>query len=581
MNALWRGDLLQRLRLVSGLILFAFATTHFLNHALGLVSVDAMQEVQKWRWAVTRSLPGTIVLALALVTHIALALFKLAFRTTLRIPRWELIQLLLGLAIPFLLLPHIVNTRIAHDYFGVNDIYIYELIRLWPDSALTQTVLLLLVWVHGCVGIHFWLRLSPQYRRVSVPLLAIAMFVPIAALAGFISASRGMAQAIEDPQLFDAFKALTHWPTAADAEALARIRTLVRTEFAILVGVVAGYFLLSSLSRFAGPKVRVSYIGGPTVSGPEGATLLEISRLSKVPHAAVCGGRSRCSTCRVRIEKISHPLPMPTFPEVVTLASIKAPDNVRLACQIRPQGQLTVTRLLRAGSTGPEAVELSEEDGSGAEKSLAVMFVDLRDFTRVAEKRLPFDVVFILNEFFGVVGTAIVEQGGRIDKFLGDGLLAIFGERSGLAIGCRQALRAARAIDLALDHVNAKLEVEVGRTLRVGVGIDAGALVVGRIGFGDAVDFTVIGNPVNVASRLEGLTKETSCQIMLSRAVAQHAGWEPANEMTMTVDVRGVAAPVEVIGIARGRDMPITILSVDSDAEIAQSANAKRGRLPA
>lgn len=572
MHVLKRGDIPQLLRLASGLILFLFAATHFLNHALGLISVDLMQDVQQWRWAITRSLPGTIVLGLALATHVGLALFKLALRTTLRMPQWEFVQLALGLTIPFLLLPHIVNTRIAHDYFGVNDIYAYELIRLWPDSAVTQSLLLLIVWVHGCIGLHFWLRLTPQYHRFFVPLLALAIFVPVAALGGFYSAGRGMEQVIQDPAIFSTLKTLTHWPSEKDFEALARYRTLVRAEYAILLGVVAGYFLLNYLARLAGPKVRVSYVGGPTVTAPEGPTLLEISRNAKVPHASVCGGRSRCSTCRVRIEKISHPLPLPTFPEIVTLASISAPDNVRLACQIRPRGQLTVSRLLRPGSTGPEAVAHSEESGSGAEKPLAVMFVDLRDFTRLSEKRLPFDVVFILNEFFGVVGTAIVGEGGRIDKFLGDGLLAVFGEQSGLNVGCRQALRAARAIDLALDHVNAKLEEEVGRSLRVGMGIDAGTLVVGRIGFGETVDFTVIGTPVNVASRLESLTKETSCQIMLSRTVADHAKWTPSNEFTTSIQVRGVAEPVEVIGIVRGRDLPVSILSAAHDADVTPRA---------
>ena len=181
------------------------------------------------------------------------------------------------------------------------------------------------------------------------------------------------------------------------------------------------------------------------------------------------------------------------------------------------------------------------------EKTLAVMFVDLRDFTRLSEKRLPFDIVYVLNEFFGVVGAAITEHGGWIDKFLGDGLLAVFGQRDGVEAGCRQALRTARDIDLALDHINAKLEPELGRPLAVGIGIDAGPLLVGRIGYGDSVDFTVIGNPVNVASRLEALTKEKEVQIILSGAVARLAEWEPPAEMTSHVDVRGVAEPVEMI----------------------------------
>ena len=126
-----------------------------------------MHEVQQWRQVVTRSLPGTFVLVMALLTHIALALYKLANRSTLRLPAWELIQIGLGLLIPFLLFPHIVNTRIAHVFFGVEDNYLYELARLWPDSALLQSTLLLLVWVHGCIGLHFWLRLYPPYRAAA------------------------------------------------------------------------------------------------------------------------------------------------------------------------------------------------------------------------------------------------------------------------------------------------------------------------------------------------------------------------------------------------------------------------------
>jgi len=193
------------------------------------------------------------------------------------------------------------------------------------------------------------------------------------------------------------------------------------------------------------------------------------------------------------------------------------------------------------------------------------MFVDLRDFTRFSEKRLPFDVVFVLNEFFGVIGSAISEHGGWIDKFLGDGLLAVFGQRDGVEVACRQALRTVRAIDLALDHINAKLEAEIGRPLQVGIGVDAGPLLLGRIGYGEAVDFTVIGNAVNVASRLEALSKEKGFQVVISREVARQAGWDPGAEATMQVSVRGVAAPVEVIGIARGRDLPASILTYADD----------------
>ena len=577
-QVLLRGDALQKLRLASGLILFSFAATHFLNHALGLVHLETMHEVQQWRWLVTRSWPGTIILLGALITHISLALYKLANRATLRLPPWELIQLGLGLAIPFLLFPHIVNTRIARVYFGVEDNYLYELARLWPESAVLQSTLLLLVWLHGCIGIHFWLRIYTPYRAIQPVLLFVAIAIPLAALGGFMVSGRAVAQLIENKEMLAKVKELTHWPSAPDADTLANYRMLVRIEFGALLVVIAGIIAWQHFSRLAGPKIEVRYVGGPTLRVPEGPTLLEISRINRVPHASVCGGRARCSTCRVRIEEGSSSLDAPRFPEAFTLAGIAAPENVRLACQIRPHGPLTVTRLLRPASTGPQAADLQESDSAGVEKSLAVMFLDLRDFTQLSQNRLPYDLVFIMNEFFAATGSAIVTHGGWIDKFLGDGLLAIFGQRHGVEAGSRQALRAARAIDLALDHVNAKLASEIGRDLRIGIGIHAGPLVLGRIGYGEAVDLTVIGSAVNVASRLEALAKEHACQIVLSREVADKAGWKDASAKSMTVTVRGVDGSLEVICIARGRDLPASILAaVESELERAVRSRERGG----
>jgi adenylate cyclase len=202
MKAPLRGDLLQRLRLASGLVLFAFAGTHFLNHAVGLYGLDAMHEMDSWRTAVTRSWPGSIILGTALVTHLSLGLYKLAMRNTLRMPAWEAAQIVLGLSIPFLLFSHIVNTRVAHSVYNVNDIYIYELVRLWPERAFWQSLLLLIVWVHGCIGLHYWLRLSPVYRRIALPLLAVAVALPLAALAGFMVTGRAANVAIADPVVF-------------------------------------------------------------------------------------------------------------------------------------------------------------------------------------------------------------------------------------------------------------------------------------------------------------------------------------------------------------------------------------------
>ena len=561
MHILLRGSLTQRLRIASGLVLFTFATTHFLNHAVGLVDLEAMHEVQAWRQVLTRSLPGTVVLLAALLTHVGLGLYKLARRTTLRLARWELIQIGLGLLIPFLLLPHIVNTRIAHVFFGVEDNYLYELARLWPASAILQSTLLLIVWGHGCIGVHFWLRLYKPYRAAQPALLFIAIALPLAALGGFMVSGRTVASSIENAQTFAKVKELTHWPNAADSASLEHYRWVVRFGFAGVLLFVALCIAVRYLLLSMGPKNAITYTGGPTVQAPLGPTLLEISRKNRIPHASVCGGRARCSTCRVRIELGAGDLIPPAYPEAITLASIGAPGNVRLACQVRPAGALTITRLLRPASTGPTGADVHELDSAGVEKAMAVMFLDLRDFTQLSQSRLPYDVVFILNEFFAAAGSAIHTHEGWIDKFMGDGLLAVFGQRHGVEAGCRQALRAARAIDLALDAVNAKLGVEIGKPLRVGMGIHAGPMLIGRIGYGEAVDLTVVGNVVNVASRLEAVAKQKGFQIVMSSDVATYADCLDEAGPVLIVNVRGVDAPMEVVGVMRGRDLPASILA--------------------
>jgi adenylate cyclase len=561
MHVLTRGDVLQRLRLGSGLILFVFALTHFLNTAVGLVSLEQMDELDRWRVLVTRSLPGTVILAAALVIHIVLALYKVATRNTLRLPWWELVQIGLGLLIPFLLFPHIVNTRIAKTFFGVEDNYLYELARLWPASAILQSTLLLIVWVHGCLGIHFWLRLHAPYRAFQPVLLFLAFIIPFASLAGFMVSGRAVAALIENPDAFARVRELTRWPNAEANDLLAWYRVLVRAGFLAVLGLIAGVFALRYFSWLAAPKVAISYAGGPTVNVPIGPTLLEISRLNKIPHAAVCGGRARCSTCRVRVEEGIENLPPAVFPESVTLAAIEAPANVRLACQIRPAKPITVTRLLRPVGTGPEAVGAAETDASGTEKPLAVLYVNMREFNDLTRTKLPYDVVFLLNQFFTSVGTAIRNQGGFIDKYIGDGAIAVFGQRQGVEAGCRQALRAIRAIDLALDHLNSVIGPELGRPVRVAAGLHAGHLILGRIGHGAAVDLTVIGPAVRIALDLADVAKTREVQLVLSHDAARLAGWSPEADALSVVEVRGLTEPLEVVDVPRGRDLAVTILA--------------------
>jgi adenylate cyclase len=564
MHVLARGDVLQRLRLTTGLVLFIFAATHFFNHALGLVSLDAMQAMQEWRKVVTRSWPGTIILLSAFVVHILLALYRLSLRLTWRMPFWEAAQIVSGLSIPLFLITHIVFNRGAASLAGTNDTYAFELANIWPGFAWEHSALLLAVWVHGCIGVHHWLSLAPWYPQARQLLLALAVALPVAALAGFSVAGRQVAAEVAKPGEWQRLQTASRAPDTPTVERLVALHDRLRQTFLALLGLALMVPVVRIVRRATGARVEVTYRAGPTVRVAPGPTLLEISRMKDVPHASVCGGRARCSTCRVGVESGLEHLPPPGAAEAMTLAGIHAPPHVRLACQIRPLRAITVTRLVAPPSARRARTGATAED-QGVERNLVVLFLDTRGFTAIAEARLPYDVVFILNRLFAEVGEAIRRHGGKIDKYLGDGLMAIFGTTVGENAGCRQALRAARDIDMALDRLNHEIMDEIGMPLRIGMGIDVGPLVVGHIGHTDTAMLTVIGTTVNSASRLEALTKDKNCQLIVASEVLTLAGIGQHAFPQEDVMIRGLSKPRSVAVIDRARNLP-AIAGIDLTA---------------
>jgi adenylate cyclase len=380
MHVYLRGDRLQKVRLASGLVLFLFAGAHFLNHAVGLVGLEAMHEVQAWRTAVTRSLVGSLILGAALAAHMGLGLHKLVGRKTWRMPLWEAAQILLALAIPFLLFPHIVNTRVASSVFGVRDTYLYELARLWPDRNVLQSLLLLIVWAHGCVGLHYWLRLTDLYWRYAPALLVLALAVPVLAIAGFAVSGSRTAEIMADPEMLANLKRNSNWPNTADSAVMAAMRDGSQYGFAAVLALAGAVWTWQRRPQLVTVlPVQVSYVDGPTVAVPRGMTLLEVSRANGVPHASLCGGRSRCTTCRVRVEKGQEELGPPGRAEAVALRSIEAAPNVRLACQIRPTQSLTVSVLLRPDTAIPSVLDFLEVKEVAAAHVRAVSGVGMVD----------------------------------------------------------------------------------------------------------------------------------------------------------------------------------------------------------
>ncbi|NND49520.1 MAG: adenylate/guanylate cyclase domain-containing protein [Rhizobiales bacterium] len=539
------GTLAQRLRLISGLILFAFVLTHFLNHALGLISLDAMEWAQSWRRGFWRSAPGTLALYGALLVHVTLALARIITRRTWRMAPWEALQLLLGLAIPYQLMVHVLATRGMHQQFGFNDTYANELALLWPGAALAQTVLLFLVWTHAVIGIHFWLRIRPWYRRLFLPLFALAVLIPVLSTAGWIVAARQVVAFIQT--------------TAPAPEQVAAFFMQVDTGTKVilaLLGALALSVVVPRLLERVRPRIAVNYPGGRDFKVVPGPTLLEISRMLGIPHAAVCGGRARCSTCRVEILSGRELLEPPSSAEQSVLERISAEEHTRLACQIKPRADISIQPLVAAREAELSTGQLRDAYHWGIERPVAIMFVDMRNFTGFAEARLPFDVVFVLNRYLGLVADAITENGGQIDKFIGDGVMAIFGMSEGHKVGSVQALRAIDAIGAAVEALNRELGSSLEAPIRIGVGVHAGPAILGRIGAaaserkGVSQSITALGDTVNAAARLETATKELSAVAVISHAVVHASGLKLDGGAAHEITVKGRGQPLKVQAFA-------------------------------
>lgn len=180
--------------------------------------------------------------------------------------------------------------------------------------------------------------------------------------------------------------------------------------------------------------------------------MLEASLRNNVPHASVCGGRARCSTCRIRIIGDCSALPEPSQREAFVLGRVGTTDpSIRLACQLRPNADLSFFQLFLPHTMSANA-QASNPARIGQERYLVNMFVDMRGSTKLAEKRLPFDTVFIVNRFLGAVSQAVIESGGKPNQFIGDGMLALFGLSSSRQEACRQALKAATLIAANVDE---------------------------------------------------------------------------------------------------------------------------------
>jgi adenylate cyclase len=557
----WRQPAtIRAARFCSGIVLFAYISAHLLNHALGNHSLGWSETGLIAHRFVWQGAIGTVVLYGAFTVHFLLGLYALFERRMVHWSTAEITQLVLGLAVPPLLANHLIGTRIAFAAYGIEKGYAQVLYGLWVASPMlgwVQLALLCVAWSHGCMGIRFWFQLQPWFGRYRGALLCGAVLLPVLAVLGYAQSGRAVEVLARDPG----------WRAVALApERIGHLEQNIwlanlRDDFLAFDGGAIALVLFARLVRSMierrGGRFTVTYPDDRRVTVPVGFSVLEASRMAGIPHAAICGGRGRCTLCRVRIIDASE-LPPPGPAERRVLGQLGAdPARVRQACQIRPTSDIVVIPLVPTAAPEPlmrrrRAITVPRE------RFLVFLFVDLRESTRLAASRPPFDAMFILGRFVNAVSEAVVEAGGQPAEFRGDAVVASFGHRTDARTACRQALGSLIGISRGLDRLSDLLHADLGGPLRYGIGIDGSSTVSGEIGFGDHVTMTAFGEALSVASRLQDLTKEFACLALVSETVMRTGQIDASRYPAHSVALRGFELPVVARAIHSAADIVLS-----------------------
>jgi adenylate cyclase len=552
-----RGVGVRQIRLACGMVLFAYLLSHFVNHAFGNISLDALATGLRYHTAFWKRLPIATVFYAAAATHAGLGICGLYQRRQFHWKAIEPIQLVLGLSIPALIITHLAGVRFDDVLFQHQKLYpqvLYSYWIIWPYKKWLMFIVLIVSWVHGCIGLYFWLRMKAFFETAAPFLLATAVLIPTLAMLGLYQGGRSVVQDSRTAQWKADNLSRRQVGTAAEQDIIDSIVGYFLIGYVGLIGFALIARGVRTLNERRGGMINLSYGNGRTIRVPKGLSVLEASLSNNVPHASVCGGRARCSTCRIRVIGDCSSLPKPSEREAFVLnrEGAGADPAIRLACQLRPNTDLSFLQIFMPQITAA-SLRNAGSVRIGQERYLASMFANMRGSTALAEKRLPFDTVFIVNRFLSAVSQAVIECGGQPNQFVGDGELALFGLNTNPQTACRQALQAAALIGTNIDELNEFLSHDLLEPIRFGIGIHGGEVIIGDIGYRDHQVFTALGDVVNVAARLQDMTKGLECEVILSEEVYETAG-VPVNLLPeQELPIRGRAVPLTVRVVANAR----------------------------
>jgi adenylate cyclase len=547
----------SNLRLASGIVLLAFVACHLTAHGFLLVSFEWAQTALDRLMFPWRTVVGTTVLLAALLTHYLNALWSIYVRRYLRLSIWEWWQLSLGFCIPLLLMLHVINTRIAESLLtGTSAHYSSVLVVQWvlsPWLAVLQAGAVLTAWTHAAIGVHFWLRVRTWYAAWRPIFVGVALLLPAVALCGYVTAGNQVLRAAKYP---DYVKSSLDESNLTDRK-LVEIAQIARAAAAIYLALMVLPFVGRAVRgrlRYRGKPPLLTHSSGRVMPVASGATVLETLRENGVSHASLCGGRARCTTCRVLVTRGLDMLSAPSRLEVRALARIGARPGMRLACQVCPTADLSIMPLLAADASASDGTIHAGLEGN--ERLVTVLFVELQDSAALGESKLPFDLLYILNQFFSEMNRALHSTNGRYAHFTGDGFVALYGlDANDPADGVREALHGSREMLARIDQLNSRLKGDLPRPLRIGIGIHYGEAIVGSIGPPASQTLSAIGETMNICARLKGLTREFDCAVTISRRAAEMAGLGFKERQLHRATPRGLSQTVEFYALRTLADL--------------------------
>jgi adenylate cyclase len=292
---------------------------------------------------------------------------------------------------------------------------------------------------------------------------------------------------------------------------------------------------------------KINFINEKVILIQDDQTILEASLEAGIPHYHACGGKARCSTCRVVVQEGEEHLSLPNKAELKLRKQKKFPGKVRLACQTKViKADVTIQRIIRDETDLNLYVYGSECENIqtvGDERAMALFFLDIRNFTPFIEQHLPFDVIHIIRRLNIMFDDVIIEHKGKIIEYTGDGFYAVFGFDEPIKEAVNNAHIAGNQILKSLIKLNESYITRYfDHKIDVGIGLHSGKVIVGKTGVKEHSPYTVMGFPVNVAARLESATKELNNNYIISDDAYKFLN-ESNNAPEKQINLKGVSEP--------------------------------------